>query len=373
MTLKELLHRTKEWFAGLGIETARLDAEVLIAHALQVPRITLYTDGDRPLSEEDLASCRDLVARRGKREPIAYIVGTREFWSLEFAVDKRVLIPRPDTETLVQVALEWLDGSAREDVSLQLDAAPQPEDERGDAVGEIIPGIETVVHYDEPEDAPEHATEDAPAPDADAEPYMAVDTPPAAVSGPEDGRLVLDYGTGSGAIGVSMATERPGLKILALDISRDALQVAKDNAAKHGVSDRIGFVCSDGFAQLPPRFRGRLAAIIANPPYIPLADADSLAPDVREHEPRDALFAGPDPLEHYRRIADQAGRWLRPDGFVAVEVGFGQAADVAALFTKLGWVEVRRDLSGIERVVVAGALARRRSPGSPGLSSAPSI
>ncbi len=348
MTLNELLRRTQEWFTGLGIETARLDAEVLIAHALQVTRITLYTDGERPLDDEELAACRELVARRGKREPVAYIVGTREFWSLDFAVDERVLIPRPDTETLVQVALNWLEGTPDADVVTQLDPPPRIDDEPP-AVGEAVAGIEPVVHYDEHaeaasvedgEEAPTHRTE----------PSRPSEEPEV---GPTDDRLVLDYGTGSGAIGVTIATERPGLRVLALDVSRDALAVAKDNAARHGVSDRIGFVCSDGFQQLPVRFRGQIAAIIANPPYVPLADEAEMAPDVRDHEPRHALFAGPDPLQHYRRIAANAAQWLRPDGFVAVEVGFGQAAEVAELFSGLGRVEIRRDLGGIERVVAA--------------------
>jgi len=355
VTLKELLRRTQEWFVGLGIETARLDAEVLIAHALQVNRITLYTDGERPLGDEELATCRELVARRGKLEPVAYIVGTREFWSLDFAVDSRVLIPRPDTETLVQVALDWLEGTPAADVVTHLDPPPSIDDEPA-VVGEAVPGIEPVVHYDEqqPSAPAEGAAESAPA-EPSAEPAVEPAVEPAEEPhpGPGDDRLVLDYGCGSGAIGVSIATERPGLRVLALDVSRDALAVAKDNAARHGVSDRVGFVCSDGFQQLPARFRGQIAAIFANPPYIPLGDESSLAPDVRKHEPRDALFAGPDHLQHYRRIAANAAQWLRPDGFVAVEVGFGQATAVAELFSVLGRVEIRRDLAGIERVVAA--------------------
>ncbi len=350
MTLNELLRRTREWFTGLGIESARLDAEVLIAHALQIRRIALYTDGERPLSDEEVAACRALVARRGKREPVAYIVGTREFWSLEFDVDKRVLIPRPDTETLVQLALEWLDDTPQAEVTTHLDDGP-PLHPEVPPVGELVPGLDTVVQYDVPlvvtADGDQDVTIDADAVPPEPAPAAA---PPQA---PGDDRLVLDYGTGSGVIAVSITVERPGLRALALDVSRDALAVAKDNATRHGVSDRIGFVCSDGFASLPPRFQGQLAAIIANPPYVPLADEASLSPDVRDHEPRQALFAGPDPLAHYRMIAAQASRWLCPRGFVAVEVGFGQAQQVAALFSALGTVEIRRDLSGIERVVAA--------------------
>ena len=338
MTLTELLRRTQEWFAGLGIATARLDAEVLIAHGLQIERIAFYTDGQRILTKDELGACRELVKRRAKREPVAYIVGEREFWSRPFAVDARVLIPRPDTETLVDLALTWLDGPVQAEIVVELEEHPDDDDEP--AFGEYTPGVDTVVELLEPT-AEEVAAGASPTEPEDASP------PDASAA------FVLDYGTGSGAIAVTLAAERPTLKVLAIDLSADALEVAKENAARHAVTDRVGFVCSDGFTRVPPRFHGQLAAIVANPPYVPVEDEAGLAPDVRDHEPREALFAGPDPLLHYRRIAEEARRWLRPGGFVALEVGKGQADDVRGLFTGWSQVEVRKDLAGIERVVAA--------------------
>jgi len=275
----QLLKTTTDWFAGRGIGSPRLDAELLLGQVLGLERLQLYTKFDRPLSPEELDAFRELVLRRGGHEPVAYILGRKEFWSRDFAVDARVLVPRPDTEVLVDAALERL---------------------------------------------------------------------------PDQG-VVLDYGTGSGAIAITLACERPGLKVLALDVSRDALEVAKANAATHEVTDRVGFVRSDGLSGLPARFEGGLAAIVANPPYVPLGDRPDLPPDVRKHEPDLALFPGPDPLVHYRGLAGQGRRWLADGGFVAAEVGAGQATDVAGLFAAAGWsaTEVRSDLARIERVVVA--------------------
>lgn len=242
----------------------------------------LYTSFDRPVEPAELDRYRELVRRRGKeREPVAYILGSKEFWSRDFAVDPRVLIPRPDTEVLVDVALSRL-----------------PEGDEG---------------------------------------------------------VVLDYGTGSGAIAITVAAERPALRVLAIDSCAEALQVARANAATHSVSDRIGFVRSDGLDRLPERFVGALTAIVANPPYVPLSDRATLPADVRDHEPASALHAGDDPLLHYRRIAADGPRWLRSAGFAAVEVGAGQAAEVVSIFEAAGWqeVSVRSDLARIDRVVSA--------------------
>ena len=275
----QLLKTTSDWFHGRGLSSPRLDAELLLGHVLGLERLQLYTSFDRPLSREELDAFRELVRRRGGHEPVAYILGRKEFWSRDFAVDRRVLVPRPDTEVLVDAALEQL---------------------------------------------------------------------------PEEG-VILDYGTGSGVIAVTLACERPGLKVLALDLSREALEVARANAETHGVKGRVGFVRSDGLDGLPARFEGGLAAIVANPPYVPLADRPGLPADIRDHEPELALFPGPDALLHYRRLAGGGRRWLARGGFVVVEVGAGQAGDVVELFRGAGWGEtaVRSDLARIERVVLA--------------------
>jgi release factor glutamine methyltransferase len=169
------------------------------------------------------------------------------------------------------------------------------------------------------------------------------------------GGVLLDYGTGSGAIAVTLAAERPAMRVLALDVSADALEVARLNASTHGVDDRIGFVRSDGLARVPPRFRGELAAIVANPPYIAESEREGLMPDVRDWEPAAALFPGPDPLLHYRRLAAEGAAWLTDGGLLAMEVGAGRADDVCALLEGARWHDITRatDLGGIERVVTA--------------------
>jgi len=282
MTVGELLKKTSQWLSGRGSSSARLDAELLLSRVLEVERIKLYASFERPLSKEELDSYRELVVRRGELEPVAYILGSREFYSRDFLVDPRVLIPRPDTEVLVDTVLELL-------------------------------GTE-----------------------------------------PNEG-VVLDYGTGSGAIAVTLAAERPSLRLLALDISPQALEVAKSNVKSHGLEDRVGFVLSDGLSKLPERFMGQLAAIVANPPYIAAEEKQAMAEDVLAYEPHSALFPGDDPLVHYQQLALEGDRWLRDDGVLAVEVGHKQASQVAAILEANRWrdIKVRSDLARIDRVVSA--------------------
>jgi release factor glutamine methyltransferase len=356
MTLIELRERTETWFAGLGIPSARLDAEVLIGHALGIQRLTFITDGTRPLTDEELEACRELVRRRGKREPVAYILGSREFFSREFAVDERVLIPRPETEHLVDLALLWLTrGPPEGEVIAELDPQGSSPEHKPEMTA-ALPGVETSVEYDE--QAP---LSDAPV--GGIEPLASVMTEssvgPSALPEPDgdDAGVVLDYGCGSGAIAITLATEQTALRVLAVDISREALDVARTNAETHSVADRIGFVSSDGLQRVPPRFRGSLRAIVANPPYVPLETAASLSPDVRDWEPQGALFAGDDPLMHYRRLACEGRDWLAHGGFLAMEVGIGQADEVAELLRVESWkrITIKKDLAGIPRVVAGWA------------------
>jgi len=282
MNVGELLGKTGRWLSGQGSGSGRLDAELLLAEVLQLPRIQLYSAFDRPMEPAELDSYRELVRRRGALEPVAYILGSREFYSRDFKVDSRVLIPRPDTEVLVDTALDLL----------------------GDACEEAI---------------------------------------------------VLDYGTGSGAIAVTLAAERPGLRVLALDNSRDALDMARDNCRAHSVDDRIGLLFSEGLSGLPERFLGSLGAIVANPPYIAAEEREHMARDVLDYEPAAALFAGEDPLLHYRILATDGPRWLAEGGVLALEVGHTQAPQVCALLDAAGWadVAVRSDLARVDRVVSA--------------------
>jgi release factor glutamine methyltransferase len=259
-------------------DTPRLDAEVLIAAALGVARLQLYVQFDRPLDQAELAAIRDSVRRRQAGEPVAYIVGKKEFFGLELAVDARVLVPRPDTETLVDEALARL-------------AERPPE---------------------------------APAP------------------------RIADVGTGSGAIAVTLAKQRPAAEVLATDISAEALEVARENARRHGVT--VTFL--EGDLDAPLALHAPLDLITANLPYIPTGDLAGLPPEVR-HEPRRALDGGADGLALVRRLVAAASALLAPGGALALEVGAGQAPSAAELCRTAGLTDVRlrRDLGSIDRVV----------------------
>ena len=279
-TIRSLLTWMTQDFAAVGIGTARLDAELLIAHSLKCDRVRLYMDLDRPLGPEELAAVKALVVRRRKREPVAYILGQREFYRRAFSVNPAVLIPRPDTETLVERALE------------------------------LIP--------------------------VDAE------------------ARVLDLCTGSGAIAVTLAAERARLHVDATDLSHEALAVARQNAAQHGVEGRMAFFHGDLFEALPEP--ARYALITANPPYVPSLDAPTLAPEIRAHEPALALFAGEDGLSVIDRLCANAGAWLEPRGTLLFEIGAGQAESVLARLgavAELTGARAHRDLGGVLRVIEA--------------------
>jgi release factor glutamine methyltransferase len=274
-TVLKLLKWTTDYFAGRGIESARLEAELLLAATLAMDRVGLYVNFEQPLAVAELADYRAKVRRRAAHEPVQYILGETEFWSLPLRVTPQVLIPRADTEVLVEEALARLDGATR----------------------------------------------------------------------------VLDVGTGSGAIAVALAHEVAGLELDALDCSREALAIARENAARNGVAERLHPLEGD----LDKLSGGPYDMIVSNPPYIPTTDLAQLAPEVRDFEPRLALDGGRDGLEAYRRLAAQAGPMLRPGGWLLVEVGIGQAEEVSALFRAAGLEEiaVRDDYAGIARVVAA--------------------
>jgi release factor glutamine methyltransferase len=275
-TIGSLVKWATDDFRTRGIENPRLDAEVLVAHALGIDRTRVIIESLRPLEGAELAQLRDLVKRRRSREPIAYLRGTREFYGLTFKVDSRVLIPRPDTEALVECALERSSG-----VSLSM--------------------------------------------------------------------RLLDLCTGSGCVAIAIARQRPTGKVVATDISGDALAVARENAYRLGAYN-VALVESDLFAALPPQ---RFDVITANPPYIASEEIATLMPDVRDFEPRLALDGGADGLDFVRKILEQAPAFLEPDGVLAMEIGAGEAAATAALFESHGYRAVRidRDYAKIERVV----------------------
>jgi release factor glutamine methyltransferase len=273
----ELVCRTAEYLARRGVPTPRLDAEVLLAHVLGVPRIQLYLQFDKPLAPAEVDAYREAVRRRARREPGAHITGFREFWSLEFGVDARVLAPRPETEVLVEAALGRMG---------------------------------------------------------------------------EAGRLA-DLGTGSGAVAVALLAERPRWTGVGVDVSAEALEVARANAARHGVGERLELREGDLFAPL----EGELFdAVVSNPPYIPSGEIDALEPEVSGFDPRLALDGGPDGLGVIRRLAAQTLEHLRPGGFLALECGAGQGGEVVRVLEQAGGYEgvsLIRDYSGRPRVAVA--------------------
>ena len=274
-TVGSILKWTEQYFREKGIESARLDAEVLLSHVLEKERIFLYVHFDEPLVAEELAAYKSAIKRRIGHEPVAYITGTKEFMGLPFRVTPEVLIPRPDTEILVEAVLKRL---------------------------------------------------------------------------PQGVSRLADIGTGSGAIAVSLAANNEELSIEAVDISPAALKVAAENAVALGTVERVSFLEGDMLAPLS----GTYQAVVSNPPYIPRADMLTLEPDVKDYEPQGALFGGEDGLDFYRQLAG-CGEFLAEGGFVAVEVGIGEAEAVAALFTSKGLVrpEIIKDYAGIDRVVIA--------------------
>ena len=274
-TILKILQWTAEYFKDNGIESSRLEAELLLAATLGLDRVGLYVNFERPLDADESAAFRERVRRRAQREPLQYILGETEFWSLTFNVDPAVLVPRADTEVLVEEALMRVEGAAR----------------------------------------------------------------------------VLDVGTGSGAIAIALAHEKPEILVTALDCSEPALEVARSNARSNGVADRVICLAGD-LAALPT---GPFEMVVSNPPYIPTKDWQELMPEVRDHEPRLALDGGGDGLEAYRQLASQVCRILIPGGWLLVEVGIGQAKEVSALFKAAGLKEIsqRDDYAGIPRVVIA--------------------
>ena len=280
-TAGRLLRNAERQLAAAGIDTARLDAEVLLAWALGASRATLYARLGDPVAPSAESRFAAAAERRARREPVAYITGTHEFWSLAFTVNSAVLIPRPETERLVEIVCGLAARSIR---------------------------------------------------------------PPAAI---------LDIGTGSGCIAVTLAHEIPGARLTAIDRSSDALAVARRNAMAHAVADRIDFAGGDLYAAVAA---GQVFdVIVSNPPY--LAPGDVVAPELA-FEPSSALLAGADGLAVIRRLIAGGREHLRAPGWLVMELGAGQDAIVAGLARAAGFADVaiEPDLAGIPRVLVARRL-----------------
>jgi release factor glutamine methyltransferase len=312
--LLDYLNLAREYLEAKGIDNARLDCELMLAEVLGLTRIELYTNHDRPLAAGEVTAFRELLRRRAGREPVAYILGRREFWSLELEVDRRVLIPRPETELLVEQALRALSG--------QLANIAQSS-EQGDE--------SSVVHGRERQPSPSESLERR---------------------SPGLSGRVLDVGTGSGAIAVALAVEGDALELVATDCSHASLEIAPRNAEKHGVAARIEFRQGDLFEPIDAGERFDL--IVSNPPYCKQAELAQMEPEVRSWEPTPALVSGEDGMTTTRRMIDAAPSHLQRDGWLLVEVGT-QAADVRRHFAERGWREIAtfKDLAGHDRVVAA--------------------
>jgi release factor glutamine methyltransferase len=271
-TVKDVVALSSAYLEAKGSPTARLDAELIVGHALGMPRLDLYLHHDRPLTEAELERIRPLLRRRADLEPVAYIVGETGFRRLTLKTDARALMPRPETETLVEVALALL---------------------------------------------------------------------------PRGGRLV-DVGTGAGPIALSVKHERPDADVLAVDLSDDALALARGNAARLGLD--VAFARAD----LLEGVDGPFAVIAANLPYVPDGDPRT-EPGVVRHEPHLALWGGPDGMDLHRRLIAQAPSRLAPRGALVLEVSDEQAEAVARLLADAGLADVERhrDLAGVERVLSA--------------------
>jgi release factor glutamine methyltransferase len=331
-TVKDVLLWTTSRFEERGLGTPRLDAELLTAHALGVPRLQLYVQFDRPLLPAELTAIREAVKRRQAGESVAYVVGKKEFWGLELDVDARVLVPRPDTETLVSEALDRIGRVPR---ARRADDGPAPPARHaGDVDAEPSPDHEPTSRVAEPS--------------LDHEPTSHGDFGPAPA--PRPAPRIADVGTGSGAIAVALAKERPDAVVFAVDVSPAALAVARANAQRHAAA--VTFLEGDLLAPLAPHAPFDL--IVANLPYVRTADLPGLAPEVRA-EPALALDGGADGLDLVRRIVAGAPALLAPGGALALEIGEGQAPETARLCAAAGLADVRvvRDLGTIERVVSA--------------------
>ncbi|MEO8426432.1 MAG: peptide chain release factor N(5)-glutamine methyltransferase [Verrucomicrobiota bacterium] len=284
MTVLEIIQRSAQFLAKKGVDSPRLQIELLLAHVLQMPRLQLYLNFDRRLTTNELERVRNLVKRRGQREPLQHILGSTSFCGLEIAVDPNVLIPRPETELLAERAWSFLNSRAA-------GGAPS----------------------------------------------------------------ALDFGTGSGCLAIALAMKCPEAKIYALDISPGALSVARQNAVRHTVAERIQFFEGDGFSALPASSRFDLIA--ANPPYIPSTAIDALQLEVRDYDPRVALDGGEDGLDFFRRLAAEAAAHLNPGGRMMLEFGDDQGDALRKLFTAHNWIveAIESDYTARARILIAAA------------------
>jgi len=287
VTIIEAINNAANLLSTAGITNARFDAEVLLAHFIRKDRAWLITHRDDTLNDEDRRDFDEAIQRRTRRKPLQYIIGNQEFWGLEFRVTPDVLIPRPETEFIIEATLA----------------------------------------------------------------IMQKRNQPA---------RIIDLCTGSGCIAVSLAKELTSAHVIATDASKKALAVARENARNHGVTDRIRYLEGDLFEPLEELdIRGQIDIIVTNPPYVRSGDLTALQPEVRDHEPALALFAGSEGTEIAAKIISNAPEYLKKNGALIMEMGLGQAEALKLMFeatNEYAKPEILKDLAGIDRVIVAKKL-----------------
>ncbi len=279
MTVLEAIQRSTDFLTKKGVESPRLQVELLLSHVLKMARMKLYLNFERVLTQVETDELREMVVRRGNREPLQHIVGSTCFCGLDIAVNRHVLIPRPETEILAERAWTFLG------------TLPQP-------------------------------------------------------------TTALDLCTGSGCLAIAIVKHSPTTQLIATDISNEALNCARANAAKHEVTNQLTFVQGDFFAAVPSESSFDL--IVSNPPYIASAEIDTLEPEVRDFDPRLALDGGSDGLDFYRRLAIEGKKFLKPTGQLMIEFGEGQAAAIREILEAQNWIveTVVRDYSQRERILI---------------------
>jgi release factor glutamine methyltransferase len=291
LSVLEIIKKTTDFFTSKGVESPRLNAELLIGHALGLKRMQLYLQFERLLAEVELEKIRPLVRRRAQREPLQYIMGETEWSGLKLKTDKRALIPRPETELLVEFVVK--------------------------AVKELR---------------------------GTGEPVSAA-------------MRILDLGTGTGALALALAKEFPDAAVTAVDVSEEALALAKENAMALGLSERVTILKSDWFSAVPePKEAAeRFGLIVSNPPYLTEAEVTEAEPEVREFEPTSALIAADAGAADLKKIIAEAPGFIAAGGILALETGIAQHAELMAACAAAGFArsESRQDLTGRDRFVLA--------------------
>jgi len=357
-TVNRILQWTQQYFSGKGLENPRLDAEVLLCDVLGCRRIDLFMRLQQELLPEELKKYREFVLRRAAWEPLAYIIGRKAFLQWEFKVTPAVLIPRPETELLVEKLVHCCTGKSL--TRLEKEAFWLKKAEEAKAAAEKAKAVssEKLQNETNPETAAawqqEVADREAVAAQAAERAGTVWKTDSAAVQAKtlKTGPDILDMGTGSGAILLSLLKLLPESRGLAVDISPEALALAKENAALLDVSDRTWFLQSDIWSRVPAK--AQFDIVVSNPPYIPSQVIGTLARDVLR-EPRLALDGGGDGMDAYRKIVAGLPQHVKPEGMAAFEVGIGQGEAVAVLCKEQGFTvtAVVNDYAGIDRMVFA--------------------